>query len=42
VESVEELQERTARHVIMALQGKIPPFVVNPQVLNAAHLRLRA
>ncbi len=39
VESVEELQERTARHVAMVLQGEIPPFVVNSQVLNATNLR---
>ena len=42
VESLEELQQRASAHVALALQGELPPHVVNPAVLNAANLRVWA
>jgi D-3-phosphoglycerate dehydrogenase len=41
VEAVEELQARTAQHVADVLTGKLPPFVINPAVLESANLRMK-
>ncbi len=42
VESLAELELRSAQHVAMALQGELPPHVVNPAVLTAPNLRVWA
>jgi D-3-phosphoglycerate dehydrogenase len=42
VESLAELQQRSAYHVALALQGELPPHVVNPSVLDAPNLRVWA
>ena len=42
VESLEELQQRAALHVALALRGELPPHIVNPAVLDAEHLRVWA
>ena len=38
-ESLEELQETAATQMAHVLSGKLPPFVVNPEVLTQANLR---
>lgn len=40
VESLAELEQRAAYHVALALQGELPPHVVNPAVLDRANLRV--
>lgn len=40
VESLEELQQRSAMHVAMALKGELPPHIVNPAVLDMDNLRV--
>jgi D-3-phosphoglycerate dehydrogenase len=40
VESLAELEQRAAYHVALALQGELPPHVVNPAVLTAPNLRV--
>jgi D-3-phosphoglycerate dehydrogenase len=41
VEAVEELQARTAQHVVDVLTGTLPPFVINPAVLEQPNLRMK-
>jgi D-3-phosphoglycerate dehydrogenase len=38
-ESLEELQETAATQMAHVLSGKLPPFVVNPEVLTQSNLR---
>ena len=42
VDSRIALKHKTALNVVMALQGKLPPYVVNPEVLNSPKLRFKA
>ncbi len=42
VESLADLQRRSAEHVLAALQGELPPHIVNPAVLDAPNLRVWA
>lgn len=41
VEATQELQERSARHVVLALQGQTPPHVLNPGVCEQANYRVK-
>ena len=41
VEATEELQERAARHIVLALQGETPPHAVNPAVCEQPNYRVR-
>ena len=40
LDAVEELQRRAAQHVVITLQGTVPPHVVNPSVLQQQNVRL--